>query len=102
MDNTPSISPYTWILALAIAVIALLVISVWEFNVVQGGLGILALSDQKTSEEITSLRQELTGQRETIEALKAQLAGAHAPAAATPAAAAAPAGADHPRGRPHH
>jgi hypothetical protein len=105
MDDKTEVSPYVWILALAVGVVATAAIGIWEFSQVQGALGILALGDKQGLEEITSVRQELASQREALEALKAQLAGApHAPAAAaaTPAAATPDSPAAHPKAKPHH
>jgi hypothetical protein len=104
MDDKNQVSPHYWLLALAIAVLATVVTSAWEFSQLESGLGILAIADQKRLEEITTLRQDLASQRETIEALKAQVTGAtHAPAAAAPAAAAPEsAAAGHAaKGKPH-
>lgn len=77
MDNQPDISIRTWVLALAIGVVATAAIGVWEFNNIQGGLGILALADKQLEGERAALRQELASQRETIEALKASVAKSH-------------------------
>lgn len=100
MENKNEISAHHWLLALAIAILATVVISAWEFKQLESGLGILAIADQKRLEELTTLRQDIAGQRETIEALKAQIAGApHAAAAATTAPANA--GGHSAKGKPH-
>jgi hypothetical protein len=82
MDGKIDISPHTWILALAIFVIATFLSMVWELSEISGGLGVLALANQKQQGEVNALRQKLTGeinalrqeltsQREAIDALKA-------------------------------
>jgi hypothetical protein len=71
MDVRYDISPHTWILALAIFVIATFLSMVFELSEMSAGMGILGLASQKQQNEVTALRQKLTGE---ITALRQELA----------------------------
>lgn len=106
MDDKPVMSPYVWILALAIATLGSFIFSAWQYNEMQSAIGILALVDKKGADDIGMLQQELASQRATIESLKMAASGAKAAPAqameAAPAAvpAAAPAAASA-KAKPH-
>jgi hypothetical protein len=95
MDGDHDVSAHHWILALAIFTAVSLLGVAWEFANLRGGLGLLALSSQKLTNEVSSLRQELASQREAIDALKVSSSKSSAPAPAN-----APADIT-PRAKPH-
>jgi hypothetical protein len=76
MDGRNEISAHHWVWALAIFVTAALIGVVWEFSNITQSIGATAVIDQKLAEDVAALRQEVTSQRETIEALKASVSKA--------------------------
>jgi hypothetical protein len=71
MDNNHDVSAHHWILALTIFVGFGFAAVAWELSELSSGLGILVIANHKLGGDVTALRQELAGQRETIEAMKA-------------------------------